>query len=470
MALGVKQPEIEGKRIPDLLKKLEPRRFLADDGDPPQAAGQEDPPGVHRRNAGLPQQRRRGRDLGGPRRAPEHDRPPDRAPIAGSGKLSPEQAYVLSSVAVDLRISNLVDVPNFIVTAILPLDVFTGERDDDDHGGRRRADPSPGPRAETHTLRLFVSLGGSRQVNRRDVLVRSLGASAFLLMGHTPYRQWPAYRRIRLIFVASEADEVSLRLGASVAETLAVRLPQSNAMMATTATTVDVVSLLTSAQLDVALLTSDDAYEAVRGTGKFKGRAVPLRALAVCGSSVLHLVTLADHGIIGVPDLKGKVLASGPAGSPTETLTFRVLEAYGIDPGKDVRQRPLAGERAAAALKDKQVGAIARADLVASGAVRDLASTPGLAFALLEHGDALPKIEALYGPIYRLGTIPKDTYPGVGTDVGAVAVAHLLVCREDFPDDKAYQIAKTLAESPGPQPFLPFHPGAVRFYDGEQSR
>jgi formamidase len=39
-------------------------------------------------------------------------------------KLSREQAYVLCSVAVDLRISNLVDVPNFAVTAILDLGVF----------------------------------------------------------------------------------------------------------------------------------------------------------------------------------------------------------------------------------------------------------------------------------------------------------------------------------------------------------
>ncbi|HZV08531.1 MAG TPA: acetamidase/formamidase family protein, partial [Novosphingobium sp.] len=38
--------------------------------------------------------------------------------------LSREQAYVLASVAVDLRIGQLVDVPNFVVTAVLPLDVF----------------------------------------------------------------------------------------------------------------------------------------------------------------------------------------------------------------------------------------------------------------------------------------------------------------------------------------------------------
>jgi formamidase len=38
--------------------------------------------------------------------------------------LTPEQAYVVASVAVDLRISQVVDVPNFIVSAFLPLEVF----------------------------------------------------------------------------------------------------------------------------------------------------------------------------------------------------------------------------------------------------------------------------------------------------------------------------------------------------------
>jgi formamidase len=35
-----------------------------------------------------------------------------------------QQAYALCSCAVDLRISQMVDVPNFLVTALLPLDIF----------------------------------------------------------------------------------------------------------------------------------------------------------------------------------------------------------------------------------------------------------------------------------------------------------------------------------------------------------
>jgi formamidase len=37
-----------------------------------------------------------------------------------------EQAYVICSVAVDLRISNVVDVPNYVVSALLPEDIFQG--------------------------------------------------------------------------------------------------------------------------------------------------------------------------------------------------------------------------------------------------------------------------------------------------------------------------------------------------------
>ncbi len=39
---------------------------------------------------------------------------------------SREQAYILCSVAVDLKVSNLVDAPNFVVSAFLPEDIFEG--------------------------------------------------------------------------------------------------------------------------------------------------------------------------------------------------------------------------------------------------------------------------------------------------------------------------------------------------------
>jgi formamidase len=41
--------------------------------------------------------------------------------------LTPEQAYILASVAVDLRVGQVVDVPNYVMTAILNKDVFVEE-------------------------------------------------------------------------------------------------------------------------------------------------------------------------------------------------------------------------------------------------------------------------------------------------------------------------------------------------------
>lgn len=46
--------------------------------------------------------------------------------------LTRQQAYMLSSTAVDLHINQLVDVPNFLVSAFLHLDVFRGEDEDED--------------------------------------------------------------------------------------------------------------------------------------------------------------------------------------------------------------------------------------------------------------------------------------------------------------------------------------------------
>jgi formamidase len=40
---------------------------------------------------------------------------------------SRSQAYVICSVAVDLRISNVVDVPNYVVSALLPEAIFSGD-------------------------------------------------------------------------------------------------------------------------------------------------------------------------------------------------------------------------------------------------------------------------------------------------------------------------------------------------------
>ena len=135
----VRQPEIEGKERPNLLKKLAPKRFLATTGIPIKGAGEVNPQLDYLNSTLVTSLSNLSEDatlaarnalvnmidlLTGPRSP---------APVP----LSRVQAYILCSAAVDLRISQMVDVPNFLVTAILPLDVFEParvKRDDDDGG------------------------------------------------------------------------------------------------------------------------------------------------------------------------------------------------------------------------------------------------------------------------------------------------------------------------------------------------
>jgi acetamidase/formamidase len=44
--------------------------------------------------------------------------------IAGTSGLSPEDAYVLASLCVDLKISESVDAGQYVVSALLPEAVF----------------------------------------------------------------------------------------------------------------------------------------------------------------------------------------------------------------------------------------------------------------------------------------------------------------------------------------------------------
>jgi formamidase len=46
--------------------------------------------------------------------------------LLGERGWTPQQAYAICSVAVDLKISQVVDIPNMLVSAFLPEDIFTG--------------------------------------------------------------------------------------------------------------------------------------------------------------------------------------------------------------------------------------------------------------------------------------------------------------------------------------------------------
>jgi len=122
-------------------------------------------------------------------------------------------------------------------------------------------------------------------MNRR-VCLRSLCAAAAvsLLGGHSPYRQWDVYRKARLVLLVSATDETSVRLAQALVAIYAQQLPESRATYARARDNNDMVRLIASKQLEVALMLEGAAHAAFTGAEPFadNGR-VALRTLAALG-------------------------------------------------------------------------------------------------------------------------------------------------------------------------------------------
>jgi TRAP-type uncharacterized transport system substrate-binding protein len=131
---------------------------------------------------------------------------------------------------------------------------------------------------------------------RRLLPLSLLGAAAMLLPGHSPYRQWYAYRAKHLVVVTDEARPGALAIAAAVASAIAARWPETKAVPAAARTPTEVVKLLSSGQLQVGLLPAAEALEAFEGRGRFADDGkVPLRAVAVLGGDLLVVLESCDR-------------------------------------------------------------------------------------------------------------------------------------------------------------------------------
>ncbi|MEM9483346.1 MAG: hypothetical protein AAGA83_06600 [Cyanobacteria bacterium P01_F01_bin.116] len=91
-------------------------------------------------------------------------------------------------------------------------------------------------------------------MKRRDCL-NSMGAVIALFpLAHTPFPQWKVYRKLHLFIVVNREDIVAYNLGQAIAHTLADEIPESRAMVTRAHDSLRLASLISTQQLDVALV------------------------------------------------------------------------------------------------------------------------------------------------------------------------------------------------------------------------
>jgi TRAP transporter TAXI family solute receptor len=271
-------------------------------------------------------------------------------------------------------------------------------------------------------------------------------------------------------------------MGGGLAAVLSKHVSGMQATAEVTGGSVDNLNLIASGKPYVGFSMVDAALDASKGKDKFEGRPVNLRTLLVLYPNRMHVVTTEATGIKKMSDLKGKRIATGSAGSATEVMSIRLLEAAGLDPNKDVTRERLSVAESVNAIKDRKIEAFFWVGGLPTAAVTDLANTPGTKIRMIDHANAVAAMNKKYGNLYYADTIPKATYSGMAADNKMASVANILLVNANMPDDQAYKIVKavfdhqkdliavhqeyanvTIAGQKQASTPIDFHPGAVKY-------
>ncbi|MFE9098196.1 TAXI family TRAP transporter solute-binding subunit [Streptomyces sp. NPDC007264] len=222
-------------------------------------------------------------------------------------------------------------------------------------------------------------------------------------------------------------------------------------------------------RLDVRLLNSDGSQENVRrvATGKadftiaaadaveaykleHKPGADRLRGCARLYDDYVHLVVPRSSPVQSVADLRGRKVAIGPGGSGVRLIAEHVLMAAGLDPHQDVTPVSDGIGAVPGLMEGRRIDAFFWSGGLPTGAVTELSKR--FPIRLVPIGsDLVAKLHAQGGAsrYYRAAVMPADAYPQAehGSSVQTVAVANLLMTREDMNADLTEKLTRTVIDS-----------------------
>ncbi|MEE2862180.1 MAG: TAXI family TRAP transporter solute-binding subunit [Paracoccus sp. (in: a-proteobacteria)] len=252
-----------------------------------------------------------------------------------------------------------------------------------------------------------------------------------------------------------------------------------NASAEVTGGPVQNATLVETGDHQIGLLTMGPAYEAWTGNSELAPGVEhkSLRALFPMYQTPFEAVALESSGIADVADMDGKRVSVGPAGGTAATYWPRFFEVLGVEP-----QISYSGANdATGQVKDGLIDAFAFAAGVPISAFAQIAAeNPVNIFGFTEEQRAqileeMPEVSAF--------EVPGGMYQGFPEGHGTVAMWNFAVAHQDMPDSLAYEITKmvmennegmmqihasaaeTLPENADKNTFLPYHPGAVRYFD-----
>jgi TRAP transporter TAXI family solute receptor len=252
--------------------------------------------------------------------------------------------------------------------------------------------------------------------------------------------------KLRLIVGTGGTGGVFFPYGGGLARILTEKMPNTEATAQETGGSVDNMKLIQSGEIQIGMSTVDSAYDAINGAAAYAETGkVPAATIAVLYQSFVHVVATQESGITSVADFKGRPISVGSAGSSTEAVADRLMEAAGLNPQSDVTRENLSVADSVAAMKDKKIDAFVWIGGLPTSAVTDLVTTEEVTF--IDTSALLDPMVDKYGPIYTATMLPKDIYIGLEADVAGIGVGNILFVRDDMPDEQVTGILTTIFDN-----------------------
>ena len=238
------------------------------------------------------------------------------------------------------------------------------------------------------------------------------------------------------------------------------------------------VILVDEKKIELGMVTMGVALQAVQGSAAWtKGKKYEnIRALFPMYDTPLQCVSLKKSGITSFRQLDGKTVGTGPKAGTAGTYYPLIFDALGLKAMVRFGQ----GEEMGNQLGDGILDAFCFGAGAPVPIFSQLDSEKDVVFYTWTEGD-IAAIRSKFAE-FSASQVPKGLYKQQTADQKTIGLYNFAIAHKDMSDDAAYAITKavlennarlakghpagkeTIAANASRNSFLPFHPGAVRYY------
>lgn len=241
------------------------------------------------------------------------------------------------------------------------------------------------------------------------------------------------------------------------------------------------INLIITGGAEMAITMSDSVAQAYNAFGAYEGKTPAKNLMAITGlyPNYVQLITTKKTGVTKFEDLKGKKVGVGAPNSGVELNARMMYEAHGMTYA-DSKVDYLNYGEAIEQMQNGLVDAVFVTSGIPNATIMELSVAEQIVIVPIQ-GEGLKKLTEKY-PFFVPEVIPKETYK-TETDVNTVTVRNIMLVRSDLPENVVYDLTKAIFENIDSIKAshataakhvslenshigvdIPFHPGAVKYY------